>query len=93
MSSEPEPTPALVPEPAPIICPCPKPVYPKNKTGHPFSGNWNNPGSSISGVMRRSNKIIFSRNSQLKVFKQIPNQFGQRAGAPGGSSASPRNSF
>ena len=73
--------------------PCPKPVYPKNKTGFPFSGNWNNPGSSISGVMRCRNKILFPRDVKSKAFSQKENQFRQREGAPGGSGAPPRNSF
>ena len=88
--SEPAPEPA----PEPKICKCPKPAYPKNKkTGQPFSGNWNNPGSSISGVMRCTHKILFPRNPQFKSFQQQQNQFGQRAGAPGGSGAPPKNSF
>lgn len=33
------------------VC-CPKPIFPANKTGFPFSGNTNTPGSRLTSVRR-----------------------------------------
>ena len=52
-----------------------KPVYPFNKTGFPFSGNTNNPGSALSSKIRCANKIVNTRKGSLRTiyYPSTPN--------------------
>ena len=71
-------------------------TYPSTQTGFPFSGNWNNLGSSISGVMRCVNKIQNVRRGSLETIiyeqKNI-NNIGRSIGGIGGLGRAPRNTF
>lgn len=70
-------------------------TYPSTQTGFPFSGNWNNPGSSISGVMRCVNKIQNIRRGSIQknFLENNVNNLGRSVGSIGGYGRGPRNTF
>ena len=73
---------------------CPQLIYPKNKTGIPFSGNGNTPGNLLTPGMKCSTKIKSAeRGKNYKVYRQNVNESGRVVGVLYGSSAPPRNSF
>ena len=76
------------------VC-CPKPIFPANKTGFPFSGNTNTPGSRLTSVRRCSFRIQFPQtiNLRTKIFKQDVNNFGGVEGGLGGTGMAIRNVF
>ena len=76
---------------------CPKPIYPKSKNVSLFSGSTNKPDSLLSPGMTHARKINISLVGHVGwtptyYYSQV-NVHGQRAGAPGGSKAPPKNSF
>ena len=70
-------------------------TYPSTQTGFPFSGNWNNPGSSISGVMRCVHKIQNVRRGSIQTnfLENNVNNLGKSEGNIGGYGRGPRNTF
>ena len=70
-------------------------TYPANNNGFPFSGNLNNPGSSISGVMRCVNKIQNVRRGSIQTnfLENNLNNLGSSEGSIGGYGRGPRNTF
>ena len=71
-------------------------TYPSTQTGFPFSGNWNNPGSSITSVMRCVNKIQNVRKGSLDTIiyeEKYINNLGRTASSIGGYGKALRNSF
>lgn len=69
-------------------------TYPATRTGFPFSGNLNIPGSSISGVMRCANKIQNVRKGSLQtILLNNTNDLGIREGSIGSYRKNIRNIF
>ena len=71
-------------------------IYPSTQTGFPFNGNLNNPGSSISGVMRCVNKIQNVRKGSLETIiyqEKYINNLGCNSGNYLIYRSSPRNTF